>query len=231
MLCQLVCVDRRYQRMNCFNIRELQGNLKRKFFSDLVNSSDHREFLDSTMIGLRFRTNNEFNIYHDNLTFHNLGVTTEQKSRISNLENFYNVNTSFNLMSFFSSTTSMSALLPSIYSYFLTLLNIFASSLYNLTNIHLSLTSIISLNVFTQLPNTLLANFNFASFNYTTGNASLNLNSATTNSQSVNFESNNISSNNESIYSQLGSSSNFRNNTFTNPIIGYDYKCGHYLGI
>jgi len=35
MLCQLVCVDRRYQRMNCFNIRELQGNLKRKFFGRL----------------------------------------------------------------------------------------------------------------------------------------------------------------------------------------------------
>ena len=31
MLMQLVCVDRRYQRMNCFNVRELQGNLKRKF--------------------------------------------------------------------------------------------------------------------------------------------------------------------------------------------------------
>ena len=56
MLCQLVCVDRRYQRMNCFNIRELQGNLKRKFFSDLVNSNDHREVLNNTMIGLRFKT-------------------------------------------------------------------------------------------------------------------------------------------------------------------------------
>ena len=33
MLMQLVCVDRRYQRMNCFNIRELQGILKRRFFS------------------------------------------------------------------------------------------------------------------------------------------------------------------------------------------------------
>ena len=31
MLCQLVCVDRRYQRMNCFNIREVESLLKRKF--------------------------------------------------------------------------------------------------------------------------------------------------------------------------------------------------------
>jgi hypothetical protein len=25
MLCQLVCVDRRYQRMNCFNISEIKS--------------------------------------------------------------------------------------------------------------------------------------------------------------------------------------------------------------
>ena len=34
-LCQLVCVDRRYQRMNCFNIRELQGLLRNRFFEEL----------------------------------------------------------------------------------------------------------------------------------------------------------------------------------------------------
>ena len=32
MLCQLVCLDRRYQRMNCFNIREVQALLKGRFF-------------------------------------------------------------------------------------------------------------------------------------------------------------------------------------------------------
>ena len=31
-LCQLVCIDRRYQRMNCFNIKELQSLLRNKFF-------------------------------------------------------------------------------------------------------------------------------------------------------------------------------------------------------
>lgn len=35
-LCQLVCVDRRYQRMNCFNIRELQGLLRNRFFEELT---------------------------------------------------------------------------------------------------------------------------------------------------------------------------------------------------
>ena len=109
MLCQLVCADRRYQRMNCFNIRELQGNLKRKFFSDLINISDHREFLDSTMIGLRFRTNNELNIYHDNLSFHNLGITNESKSRSALLENAYVPFNNNGIMSFFNASFSMNS--------------------------------------------------------------------------------------------------------------------------
>ena len=57
MLFQLVCVDRRYQRMNCFNIRELQSMLKRRFFPDLVNTNDHRTMLHNTMVGLRYKTN------------------------------------------------------------------------------------------------------------------------------------------------------------------------------
>jgi hypothetical protein len=40
-----------------------------------------------------------------------------------------------------------------------------------------------------------------------------------------------VSSEESNLYSQLESSSNFRNNTFLNPIISYDFKCGHYLGI
>ena len=35
-LCQLVCIDRRYQRMNCFNIRELQGLLRNRFFEETL---------------------------------------------------------------------------------------------------------------------------------------------------------------------------------------------------
>jgi len=51
MLCQLVCVDRRYQRMNCFSIRELQGILKRKFFTDLVSTSESVTNTGPTLIG------------------------------------------------------------------------------------------------------------------------------------------------------------------------------------
>ena len=38
-LCQLVCIDRRYQRMNCFNVRELQSLLRNRFFQELTPSS------------------------------------------------------------------------------------------------------------------------------------------------------------------------------------------------
>jgi len=69
MLCQLVCLDRRYQRMNCFNIREVQALLKGRFFNDLVNSHDHRVFLNKTAIGLRFKTNNLDSINPNMLLF------------------------------------------------------------------------------------------------------------------------------------------------------------------
>jgi hypothetical protein len=38
-LCQLVCIDRRYQRMNCFNVRELQSLLRNRFFFELTPTS------------------------------------------------------------------------------------------------------------------------------------------------------------------------------------------------
>ena len=76
MLCQLVCTDRRYARMNCFNIRELQGVLKRKFFVDLVNSHDHRSILNESMVGLRYRNNQSLNLELDSSIFYNYGLHT-----------------------------------------------------------------------------------------------------------------------------------------------------------
>ena len=58
MLANLVCVDRRYQRMNCFNIREVQSLLKKRFFVDLVNPHEFTDLLDSSMIGVKYKLNN-----------------------------------------------------------------------------------------------------------------------------------------------------------------------------
>merc|ERR1712078_13572 len=74
MLFQLVCTDRRYARMNCFNIRELQGILKRKFFVDLLDSHDYRILLKESMINLRYKLNPNINLDFDTSGFYNFGL-------------------------------------------------------------------------------------------------------------------------------------------------------------
>ena len=79
MLCQLVCVDRRYQRMNCFNIRELQGILKRKFFTDLVNTSDSHKATESTLISMRHKHNMSNILLYDQSLLYNFDLTNTSK--------------------------------------------------------------------------------------------------------------------------------------------------------
>lgn len=81
MLGQLICLDRRYQRMNCFNIREVQSLLKRRFFVDLISSNDHRMLLNKTMVGLRFKTNDLSTINSHFYLSTNFGLTLSLKVR------------------------------------------------------------------------------------------------------------------------------------------------------
>ena len=74
MLLHLVCIDRRYQRLNCFNIRQLQAMLKQRFFQDLINSNDHRTLINNSMIGLRYKTNSTNLIDTDMKAFYDLGT-------------------------------------------------------------------------------------------------------------------------------------------------------------
>ena len=55
MLAQLVCLDRRYQRMNCFNIRELQTLLKNRYHPELLDDKLHTDFLSQTTLSTRFK--------------------------------------------------------------------------------------------------------------------------------------------------------------------------------
>lgn len=84
MLAQLVCVDRRYQRMNCFNIREIQSILKKRFFVDLINAHDHKNLLHKTMIDLKFKTNNSA-IDSEMFIFYNYGIEILPKIRQTGL--------------------------------------------------------------------------------------------------------------------------------------------------
>jgi hypothetical protein len=54
MLVQLVCLDRRYQRMNCYNIREIQTILKSKYAPASADSADVHFDLSTTALGLRY---------------------------------------------------------------------------------------------------------------------------------------------------------------------------------
>jgi heme/copper-type cytochrome/quinol oxidase subunit 1 len=52
VLCQLVCVDRRYQRMNCFNVKELQSVVRKRFFFELFDNNVYNENLNNTLISI-----------------------------------------------------------------------------------------------------------------------------------------------------------------------------------
>src|SRR4051812_43519142 len=84
MLAQLICVDRRYQRMNCFNIREVQALLKQRFFADLVENEDHRDLLSSTMIGARFKTGHRFLLDPNAIFFSALPIQLTTRQRLVN---------------------------------------------------------------------------------------------------------------------------------------------------
>jgi len=135
MLCQLVCIDRRYQRMNCFNIREIESILKRKFFTDLVNTHDHRNLLDKTAMGLRFKTNNINSMNSNLFNFYNYGLEFSPKIRTFN-EYFSLNNTStfsfltiqsifFNLINFFNN--NVFSLISPLNSLFINNYNLFYS--------------------------------------------------------------------------------------------------------
>jgi hypothetical protein len=101
MLLQLVCTDRRYARMNCFNIKELQGILKRKFFVDLLDSHDYKSLLKESMIGLRYKLNPDINLDFDTYGFYNFGIHTNNINKplcFSNLRFFKKTNSYDNIL-------------------------------------------------------------------------------------------------------------------------------------
>jgi hypothetical protein len=86
MLCQLVCLDRRYQRMNCFNIREVEALLKGRFFPDLIQSYDHRLVLNNSVLALRFKQPNLSVLSNANLLFQSFGLNLASSRRSTNFD-------------------------------------------------------------------------------------------------------------------------------------------------
>jgi len=232
MLCHLVCTDRRYARMNCFNIRELQSILKRKFFTDLVNTHDHRDLLEQSMIGLRYKNNNSLNLNSDILSFYNFGINTNDINkillftnsnvRISNLKNY-----DYFFINFFNSKANFILLTPlSFYA------NIICEYFSLLLSFNIFFSPFFSINTLCQA---LLNNLNFfidLSFIYSCQSfMSTIFSTKTLNPENKSFLVQDTSKDASFIKNTfLESSMNMRYSRFFNVLINYDYKTGHYIG-
>lgn len=250
MLCQLICTDRRYQRMNCFNIRELQGILKRRFFTDLINSNDHRDLLNTTMIGLRYKTGGLSSIEPDMPLFFNLGTTNTVKTKQTELNPYVNIlmNPSTETSNPLTSLTSQYALLEeslqgTVNSYTRSLLSNGKIN-FNL-NLRFNTLSVSSLFEKLQAETFILTNINFnnllqfflitnpLNLNNSASVSSLNLNNTTTNA-GVEFSSelsHPIDDITQTTARATEYTNMFRELRFFNPLLSYDYKSGNYLGI
>lgn len=228
MLFQLVCTDRRYARMNCFNIRELQGILKRRFFTDLVNSHEHKDLLEKSMIGLRYKTNSNVNLDPDMLSFYNFGIHNINVDKTFNFEGGYGTKykttNAFDtyFISLFLSDSSLSPrkdLFSSLYNSFLDTLSLIFVPHY-LCLVHLP-----NLNIFSKLFIVNFSfNFSFFSSFFSTGSYEIYMSRP-----SMPYKTKDNSALSESfVYSE--SSSSQRLTRFSNPMINYDYKTGHYVG-
>jgi hypothetical protein len=257
MLCQLICTDRRYQRMNCFNIRELQSILKRKFFTDLFNSHDHRELLGKSMIGLRYTMNNNLNINHDLLSFYQFGVYTEAQTKASSFVNFYTAHAASSSSIFatlahyanpFLNHLNPTALLNSLVSNLFYIYKLFLFETFQFLTFTKSfdviycayacLHSHLFLNIFyicgtITNPFSLNIKYFFSSDNVT---SVLKAENEDASNLPVSYQSNSGSVSPDSLnmmyqYSEHSLLGAGRITRYSLPLVNYDYKCGNYLGI
>lgn len=227
MLCQLVCVDRRYQRMNCFNIRELQGILKRRFFTDLVNTNDFRTLMDESIIGLRFKANNDTLNTNSALLIYKYGITTAPKSTTSSFSSLSSVNSRKLLnasgLEFEILASLQSLSLATAFAF----IQDFIRCAFNMIPSYAALPSLTYLP--SHLKTVILVQFNpqilFES------SAIFSNNVTTVNASSLNEFTADASSSSSAVDNSYMESSSFRNLRFSNPIISYDYKCGNYIRI
>ena len=243
MLCQLVCTDRRYARMNCFNIRELQGILKRRFFTDMVNSHDHRDILSSSMIAAKFKLNSSENINLDTTLFYNWGLLSGGSNKF----------TAFNTTLFGSERNVLSSwdlFLVNLSKPFLGISSFFNYGAYafnslvficlKLTNILCrpdlflfsslsSLTGIFFGSLFSTTLTTLTINFSTLSMYTTQPTTAPNSAERTMPVQSFYSKDTDM----PKYYDEflfLENASSQRVTRFSNLLVNYDYKTGHYLG-
>ena len=214
VLAQLVCVDRRYQRMNCFNIRELQSLVRRIFFFELLDNNVFNKNLNHTIISERFKNNNEFINKNNNMiyNFYNLyldSIKTVNLSRIDLilLKSKYNFNfyiNNFNL--FFNNITKF---ITSIY-YFIG----------NMVNINIYSVLFLFINIFKDI-NSIFSIFLLKFINNNINNNDINKINNTF--YAIKYL------NNLTVYTFMENYSNIRYLQFNNPSFVFKVKTGNYL--
>ena len=242
MLCQLVCTDRRYARMNCFNIRELQGILKRRFFVDLVNSHDHRHLLNTTMVGTKFKSHLNDNINQDITLFYNMGL---HNTRSNKFFSFYSLsspsadgigvwnNFFLSNLYFISSNSTFSTylhfVLNSVTFFFIKFYQTVSFFLFSSFSF---LYDFFNGNLFQSILNTIFINFSFFIFpNFNTFYNVIYPTHRETGSSSTVFSSDELYvSSSGNLFSFTEASSTPRFNRFSSVLVNYDYKTGHYIG-
>lgn len=241
MLCQLVCTDRRYARMNCFNIRELQGILKRRFFVDLVNSHDHRHLLNTTMVGTKFKSHLNDNINQDITLFYNMGL---HNTRSNKFFSFYFLSTpsvdgigvwnNFFLSNLY--FISSSGVLSTYLHFVLNSVTFFFIKFYQTVSFFLfsSLSFLYDFfngNLLQSILNTIFINFSFFIFPNIIYPSIIYPTHSETVSPFTVFSSDELHvSSSGNLFSFTETSSTPRFNRFSSVLVNYDYKTGHYIG-
>jgi hypothetical protein len=214
--------------MNCFNIREYESLLKRKFFKDLINVTDNHNFLNKVIVSLRFKNNNNMDISPDQNIYYNYSLTTLPKTKHINLE------TKINYLS-----TKLNNINNNLINYFL-FTNFFEKRELLLNNIFILISSINSLISKLHIYSVFLVNFSvFKSVILLNFNISFNIyemffykNTFTKNLNTENIKLESINTlflKNNLLFNE--SNKNYRFIRYYNPLISYDYKTGHYMGI
>jgi hypothetical protein len=221
--------------MNCFNIRELQGILKRRFFVDLVNSHDYKNILSSTMLGVKYKLNSQTNLSLDSVLFYNWGVLKTSTSNIYEFRNsgfvpsrkfssFFDMYVHF----FLKITVNISSIFYYISIYFINLINLSYSLVFTLNLPVLAPVAMVSNLLYGGILETFLVNFiilKSSSLNFITSFSSLYENHTYFFSTKMLLADETIDK-----FSFLEHSGEQRSVRFFNSLISYDYKTGHYLG-
>jgi hypothetical protein len=236
MLCQLVCTDRRYARMNCFNIRELQGILKRRFFVDLVNAHDHKDVLSNTMIGLKHRLYNNDNIYLEITTFYNWGMLKNQNYKVINFNRNESISSRLYISLFNMALTDFFNVYVSLKSFFNMLVLSFYNMFYliNFTSLSIAFFSTTYTTIITFFLNSFYIFYlNFSMLKSETFFFTLKTyyDQPILTNTSLFFSKDINSPELITNFSFTENSSFQRLTRFSTPLIGYDYKTGHYLGL